>query len=200
MNLRAYRASLLKLNFVSVPPLMQNQRYKNERVFQNNGFISKSCWDIHCTFTCSRKIWKQGWKGQEEKYLSIFQEVLANNIWQSTASISKSLRLSKLWPYCIEVNQRSKLSKTEGKLPNMALLLRAGNSLVDFIPLNSIKILKLPLFELTIKSENMEWSRKESNLFSRLCGIYHWISQCRQSQILQKYGSYVNYGCYNYVI
>ena len=38
----------------------------------------------------------------------------------------------------------------------MALLLRVGNLLVDFMLLNSIKILKLPSFELTINSENME--------------------------------------------
>ena len=25
---------------------MQNQTYKNERVFQNNAFTSKFCWDI----------------------------------------------------------------------------------------------------------------------------------------------------------
>ena len=28
------------------PTWMQNQTYKNERVFQNNAFISKFCWDI----------------------------------------------------------------------------------------------------------------------------------------------------------
>ena len=36
----------------------------------------------------------------------------------------------------------------------MALLVRVGNLLVDFMPLNSIKIFELPPFELTIKSEN----------------------------------------------
>ena len=38
----------------------------------------------------------------------------------------------------------------------MALLVRVGNLLVDFMPLNSIKMLELPPFELTIKSENTE--------------------------------------------
>ena len=39
----------------------------------------------------------------------------------------------------------------------MALLLRAGNLHVDFMLLNSIQIIKLPPFELTIiKSEKME--------------------------------------------
>ena len=64
----------------------------------------------------------------------------------------------------------------------MALLLRTGTSLVDFISLNNIKILKLPPFELTIKSESTEGSKEKSNLFS------HWISLFRESQILQKYG------------
>ena len=63
----------------------------------------------------------------------------------------------------------------------MALPLRVGNLLVDFMLLNSIKILKLHPFELTIKSENMERPKEESNLFSRLCGIYHWISLYRQA-------------------
>ena len=36
----------------------------------------------------------------------------------------------------------------------MALLLRVGNLLDDFMPLDSIKILELPPFEFTIKSEN----------------------------------------------
>ena len=75
----------------------------------------------------------------------------------------------------------------------MALPLRVGNLLVDFTLLNSIKILKLPPFELTIKSENMERPKEKSNLFSRLCGIYHWISLYRQGQILQKYGAHINY-------
>ena len=38
----------------------------------------------------------------------------------------------------------------------MASLLRVGNLFVDFMPLNSIKIVELPPFELTIKSENAE--------------------------------------------
>ena len=38
----------------------------------------------------------------------------------------------------------------------MALLLRTGTWLVDFISLNNIKILILPPFELTIKSESTE--------------------------------------------
>ena len=49
----------------------------------------------------------------------------------------------------------------------MALLLRVANLLVDFMLLNSIKVLKLPPFELTIKSENMEWPKEKSNLFSK---------------------------------
>ena len=62
------------------------------------------------------------------------------------------------------------------------------------MPLNSIKILELTPFELTIKSENTEWPEEKFNQFSRLCGIDNWISPYGQGQILQKYG--VNQGVY----
>ena len=75
----------------------------------------------------------------------------------------------------------------------MALLVRVGNLLVDFMPPNSIKILELPPFELTIKSENTEWPKEKFNLFSRLCGIYNWISLYGQGQILKKYQGHINY-------
>ena len=55
------------------------------------------------------------------------------------------------------------------------------------MPLNSIKILELPPFELTIKSESKEWPKEKFNLFSRLCWIYNWISLYGQGEILQKY-------------
>ena len=42
------------------------------------------------------------------------------------------------------------------KHPTMALLVKVGNVLVDFMPLNSIKILEHPPFELTIKNENTD--------------------------------------------
>ena len=75
----------------------------------------------------------------------------------------------------------------------MALLVKVGNLLVDFMPLNSIKILELPPFELTIKSENTECPKEKFNLFNRLCGIYNWISLYCQGQILQKYQGHINY-------
>ena len=68
-----------------------------------------------------------------------------------------------------------------------------GNLLVAFMPLDNIKILKLPPFEWTIKSENTEWPKEKSNLSSRLCEIYHWISPYGQGQIIQKYGVHINY-------
>ena len=36
-------------------------------------------------------------------------------------------------------------------------------------------------------------ARRSLNLFSRLCGIYHWISLYGQGQLLQKYRSHINY-------
>ena len=66
------------------PPWMQNQTFKNERVFRNNAFTNKFCWDIllHVHEKSENKVEK------DKKNLSIFHEVLANNISQSTASIS----------------------------------------------------------------------------------------------------------------
>ena len=63
---------------------MQNQTYKNERVFQNNAFRSKFCCDIllHVHEKSKTKIEK------DKKNLSIFHEVLVNNISQSDTSIS----------------------------------------------------------------------------------------------------------------
>ena len=60
------------------------------KVFQNNAFSSKFCWDIllHVHKKSKNKVEK------DKKDLSIFHEVLANDIWQCTASIYKSLRLS----------------------------------------------------------------------------------------------------------
>ena len=72
------------------PPWMQNQTFKNERVFRNNALTNKFCWDIllHVNEKSKNKVEK------DKKNLSIFNEVLANNISPSTASISKSLRLN----------------------------------------------------------------------------------------------------------
>ena len=66
------------------PPWMQNQTFKNERVFPNNAFTRRFCWDIllHVHQKSENKVEK------DKKNLSIFNEVLANNISQSTASIS----------------------------------------------------------------------------------------------------------------
>ena len=66
------------------PPWMQNQTVKNERVFQNNAFTKRFCWDtlLHVHEKSENKVEKN------KKNLSIFNEVLANNISQSTASIS----------------------------------------------------------------------------------------------------------------
>ena len=88
MNLRAYRAWLSELNFISVPPptphpWMQNQTYKNERVFRNNAFTSKFCWDI--LFYVHEKPEHKVEK--DEKNLFVCRKVLANNISQSAASI-----------------------------------------------------------------------------------------------------------------
>ena len=85
MNLRAYSAWLLKRKFISVPPpWMQNQTFKNERVFRNNAFTNKFCWDIllHVHEKSENKVEKN------KKNLSIVNGVLANNTSQSTASIS----------------------------------------------------------------------------------------------------------------
>ena len=66
------------------PPWMQYQTFKNERVFRNNALTNKFCWDIllHVKETSENKVEK------DKKNLSIFNEGLANNISQSTASIS----------------------------------------------------------------------------------------------------------------
>ena len=62
---------------------MQNQTYKNDRVFRNNAFTSKFCWDIlfHIHEKSENKVEK------DENNLFVFHEVLANNITQFTASI-----------------------------------------------------------------------------------------------------------------
>ena len=72
------------------PNWMQNQTFKNERAFQNNAFTKRFCWDtlLHVHEKSEHKVEK------DKKNLSIFNEVLANNISQSTASISKNLRIS----------------------------------------------------------------------------------------------------------
>ena len=66
------------------PPWMQNQTFKNERVLRNNAFINKFCWDIlfHVHEKSENKVEK------DKKNLSILNEILANNISQSTAPIS----------------------------------------------------------------------------------------------------------------
>ena len=66
------------------PPWMQNQTFKNERVFRDNTLTNKFCWDIllHVNEKSKNKVEK------DKKNLCIFNEVLANNISQSTASIS----------------------------------------------------------------------------------------------------------------
>ena len=66
------------------PPWMQNQTFKDERMFRNNALTNKFCWDIllHVNEKSKNKVEK------DKKNLSIFNEVLANNISQSTASIS----------------------------------------------------------------------------------------------------------------
>ena len=63
---------------------MQNQTYKNERVFWDNAFTNKFCWDIllHVHEKSENKVEK------DKKNLSILNEILANNISQSTAPIS----------------------------------------------------------------------------------------------------------------
>ena len=66
------------------PPWMQNQTFKNERVFRNNALTNKFCWDIllHVNEKSNNKVEK------DKENFSIFSEVLGNNISQSTASIS----------------------------------------------------------------------------------------------------------------
>ena len=66
------------------PPWMQNQTFKDERVFRDNVLTNTFCWDIllHVNEKSKNKVEK------DKKNLSIFNEVLANNISQSTASIS----------------------------------------------------------------------------------------------------------------
>ena len=68
----------------SSPPWMQNQTFQNERVFPNNAFTRRFCWDtlLHVHQKSENKVEK------DKKNLSIFNEVLANNISQSTSSIS----------------------------------------------------------------------------------------------------------------
>ena len=68
----------------SSPSWMQNQTFKNARVFRNNAFTKRFCWDtlLHVHEKSENKVEK------DKKNLSIFDEVLANNISQSTASIS----------------------------------------------------------------------------------------------------------------
>ena len=66
------------------PRWKQNQTFKNERAFRNNAFANKFCWDIflHVHEKSENKVEK------DKKNLYILNEVLANNISQSTASIS----------------------------------------------------------------------------------------------------------------
>ena len=66
------------------PPWMQNQTFKNERVFRHNVFTNKFCWDIllHVHEKSENKVEK------DKKNLSILNEILANNISQSTTPIS----------------------------------------------------------------------------------------------------------------
>ena len=63
---------------------MQNQTFKNERVFRNNAFTNKFSWDIllHVQEKSENKVEK------DKKNLFILNEILANNIPQSTAPIS----------------------------------------------------------------------------------------------------------------
>ena len=72
---------------------MWNQTYKNERKFRNNAFTSTFCWDIllHVHEKSENKFEK------DKKNLSTFHEALANNICQSTTSISE-ISENKQWP------------------------------------------------------------------------------------------------------
>ena len=65
-------------------PWMQNQTFKNKRAFQNNALTKRFCWDklLHVHEKTENKVEK------DKNNLSIFNDVLANNISQSTASIS----------------------------------------------------------------------------------------------------------------
>ena len=74
------------------PHWMQNQTYKNERVFRSSAFTCTFCWDIllHVHEKSENKVEKG------KKNLSIFHEVLANNISQSTASISEISEISEI--------------------------------------------------------------------------------------------------------
>ena len=67
------------------PSCMQNQTHKNERVFQNNAVTSKFCWDIHLHVHIKTENKLKVKK--DKKNLSIFHEVLANDILQSTSLI-----------------------------------------------------------------------------------------------------------------
>ena len=62
---------------------MQNQTFMNERVLRNNAF-TQVCWDIllHVHEKSENKVEK------DKKNLSILNEILANNISQSTTPIS----------------------------------------------------------------------------------------------------------------
>ena len=86
MNLRAYSAAwLLKRKIISVPPLDAKSNIQEwKRVFRNNAFLNKFCWDILLDVheKSENKVEK------DKKNLSILNEILANNISQSTASIS----------------------------------------------------------------------------------------------------------------
>lgn len=72
---------------------MWNQTYKNERTFRYNAFTSTFCWDIllHVHEKFENKVEK------DKKNLSTFHEALANNIYQSTTSISE-ISENKQWP------------------------------------------------------------------------------------------------------
>ena len=85
MNLRAYSAWLLKRKFISVPPLgskIKHSRMKecSETVLLQISFVRDILLHVH--EKSENKVEK------DKKNLSIFNEILANNISQSTASIS----------------------------------------------------------------------------------------------------------------
>ena len=140
--MRVYSAWLLKCKFISVPPppplgcKIKHSRMKecSETMLLQNKF----CWDIllHVNEKSKNKVEK------DKKNLSIFNEVL-QIIFHNPPP-----RSLNLWEYVIAIEHQCKPEKqifeNGRKHPTMALLVRVGNLLVDFMPLNSIKILELP--------------------------------------------------------
>ena len=84
MNLRAYSAWLLKRKFISVPPLGCKIKHSRMKECSDTMFLQISFVGIylHVHEKSENKVEK------DKKNLSILNEILANNISQSTTPIS----------------------------------------------------------------------------------------------------------------